>query len=190
MKGYRTVTCLLTFAVVVWGTQASASKGTAEYGAWQAHLDSATLAEADGRTEDAERFLLDALEEAEKPGRPRMDLAVSVEALADFYHRVGRLADSETHYLRAASLWEELLGPDQPRVGITVHNLAVVYLEDCRVDEALPLIARVVGLWERTLGADHPDRIAAIRSEANGLRSCGRVDEAARLEVLLEPPGE
>ena len=115
---------------------------------------------------------------------------VSVEALADFYHRVGRRQDAETQYLRSAKLWEELLGPDQPRIGITVHNLAVVYLEDCRVEEALPLIARVVGLWERTLGPDHPDRLAAIRSEANGLRSCGRLDEAAELEVLLDRPGE
>lgn len=190
MMRCRAAICLLTVAVALGGTPTAASKGATDYGAWQAHLDTASLAEADGRFEDAERSLLDALEEVEKPGRARMDLAVTVEALADFYHRVGRRTDSETHYLRAAKLWEELLGPDQPRVGITMHNLAVVYLEDCRVEQALPLIARVLELWERTLGRDHSDRVAAIRSEANGLRSCGRDDEATRLEALLDSSSE
>ena len=112
----------------------------------------------------------------------------SVEALAELYHRADRRDEAEAFYLRSVSLWEELLGPEQPRIGIPIHNLAVLHLEDCRVDEALPLIARVVELWERTLGADHAERVNAIRSEANGLRSCGRDEEAAELESLLKLP--
>jgi tetratricopeptide (TPR) repeat protein len=190
MNKRRVGICLLVVALGFCATQALAATGSARYGPWQAHMDAASLAESDGLLEDAERSLLEAIREAEKPGGSRMDLAVSVEALADFYHRADRRTDAEAQYLRSAKLWEELLGPDQPRIGITVHNLAVVYLEDCRVDEALPLIDRVLGLWERTLGPDHPDRLAAIRSEANGLRSCGRLDEAEELEGMLEPSGE
>jgi tetratricopeptide (TPR) repeat protein len=153
-------------------------------------MDAAALAEAEGRPEDAESSLLEALREAEEPGGARMNLAFSVEALAELYHRAGRRDEAETFYLRSVELWVELLGPEQPRVGIPIHNLAVLNLEDCRVDDALPLIARVVELWERTLGADHPDRVTAIRSEANGLRSCGRDEEAAELESLLKLPAE
>jgi len=190
MKTRLATISLVLLAVGVCGSSPSVGKSSAGYGPWQAHLDAASIAEEEGRIDEAERSLLDALAEAEKPGGARMDVAVTVEALADFYHRVGRRTDAETWYLRSAKLWEELLGPGQPRIGITVHNLAVVYLEDCRVDDALPLISRVVSLWDRTLGPSHPDRIAAIRSEANGLRQCGRGDQAAALEALLGPSGE
>jgi tetratricopeptide (TPR) repeat protein len=174
---------LLTVLVAASG--ASGARNPYSDGQWQSHLDAAALAEEEGRIDDAERSLLEALREVEKPDGARMDLAFTVEALADFYRRAGRPADAETNYLRATELWERLLGSGQPRVGIPLHNLAVVYLEDCRVDEALPLISRVVQLWGRTLGAEHPERLGAIRSEANGLRKCGREGDAAELEALL-----
>jgi tetratricopeptide (TPR) repeat protein len=179
---------LFALAAVVCATQASGATSSSGDGAWQAYMDAAALADAEGRPEDAESSLLEALREAEEPGGARMHLAFSVEALAELYHRADRRDEAETFYLRSVSLWEELLGPEQPRIGIPIHNLAVLHLQDCRVDEALPLIARVVELWERTLGADHPDRVNAIRSEANGLRSCSRDEEAAELEGLLKPP--
>jgi len=179
------LSALVVFLGASW---ASSVRNPYSDGTWQSHLDAAALAEEEGRIDDAERALLEALREVEKPGGTPMDRAFTVEALADLYLRAGRGEDAEGYYLRATELWERLLGPEQPRVGIPVHNLAVVYLGDCRVDEALPLIARVVGLWERTLGPEHPDRVGAIRSEANGLRRCGREDEAAKLEALLPPP--
>jgi len=181
---------LFALALVVCANQASGATSSAGDGAWQAYMDAASLADAEGRPEDAESSLLEALREAEHPGSARMHLAFSVEALAEHYHRAGRRDEAEAFYLRSVELWEELLGPEQPRIGIPIHNLAVLNLKDCRVDEALPLIARVVELWERTLGTDHPDRVTAIRSEANGLRSCGRDEEATELESLLKLPAE
>jgi len=190
MKFRGSVICLLALVLAVCATRASGAGSSAGDGAWQAYMDAAALADVEGRLEDAERSLLAALREVEKPGGARMRLAFNVEALAELYHRAGRRDDAEAFYLRSVELWEELLGPAQPRIGIPIHNLAVLNLEDCQVDEALPLIARVMKLWERTLRADHPDRVAAIRSEANGLRRCGRDDEATELESRLKPPSE
>ena len=67
-------------------------------------------------------------------------------------------------------------------MGIPIHNLAVLYLEGCRVDQALPLIHRALSLWESTLGPQHTDRVAAMRTAAALLRTCGRAEEAAKLE--------
>jgi tetratricopeptide (TPR) repeat protein len=150
--------------------------------AWQALADAAVEAESEGRLEEAETMLLAARREARGPDAARMLQALSVENLADFYYRCGRLAEAEPLYLQSLDLWAEILGPQQPRVGIPMHNLAVLYLDDCRVDEALPLIDDVLKLWESALGPDHPDRIAAIRTEATLLRRCGREVEAAALQ--------
>jgi len=154
----------------------------ADEAAWQALLDASIAAEREGRLQDAEGLLIDARREAERPGAAPMLLALSIENLADFYHRSGRPADAEPLLVRSIQLWDEILGPEQPRVGIPVHNLAVLYLEGCRVDEALPLVRRVVSLWGSTLGAQHADRVSAIRTEATLLRRCGRADEASRLD--------
>lgn len=154
----------------------------ADEATWQALLHASIVAEREGRVEDAEGLLIDARREAERPGTAPMLLALSTESLADFYHRSGRLAEAEPLLVRSIQMWDEILGPDQPRVGIPVHNLAVLYLTGCRVDEALPLIHRVAALWGSTLGAQHADRVSAMRTEATLLRKCGRADEASKLE--------
>lgn len=154
----------------------------ADEATWQALLDASIAAEREGRVEDAEGLLIDARREAERPGTAPMLLALSIESLGDFYHRSSRPDEAEPLLARSVQLWEEILGPDQPRVGIPVHNLAVLYLEACRVDEALPLIHRVLALWGSTLGAQHADRVSAMRTEATLLRRCGRADEASKLE--------
>jgi tetratricopeptide (TPR) repeat protein len=156
---------------------------------WHDAMDAAERAIRDGRVEDAERSLRSAIAEVDRPGAPRIRLARSVEALADLYHSRERLEQAEPLYLRAIVLWEETLGPRQPRTGIALHNLALLYLAQCRVEEAMPLVERVVNLWGETLGADHPDRVTAIRSEAEMLRRCGRTEEAAALQRRIDPAG-
>ena len=155
----------------------------ADESVWQMHMDTARQAEREGRGTDAEASLLAAEHEARRSGSARLLVARSLEALADFYHHTGRHSEAEPLYLRCAQIWEEILGPDQPRVGIPLHNLAVLYLSRCRVAEALPLVHRVLDLWEKTLGPAHPDRVTAIQTEATLLRRCGRATDAATLEA-------
>lgn len=156
---------------------------------WHDAMEAAEQAAREGRAGDAETSLQAAIREVDRLGAPRIRLARSVEALADLYHSQERLREAEPLYLRAIGLWEEILGPDQPRAGITLHNLALLYLAECRVEEAMPRIERVLDLWERSFGPAHPDRVTAIRSEAEMLRRCGRVEEAAALKSRIPADG-
>jgi tetratricopeptide (TPR) repeat protein len=57
-------------------------------------------------------------------------------------------------YLEAAELWEKHLGPEQPRLAITLHNLGVVYTGQERFEEARATLRRALAIIEQTLGAD------------------------------------
>jgi len=158
----------------------------ADESVWQARMDAAERAEREGRSEDAEAFLLAAVREAGRPGSVLL-MARSLEAQADFYERAGRTTEAEPLYVQSVEIWERVLGDGQPRVGIPLHNLAVLRLKQCRVEEALPLIRRVLDLWRETLGPAHPDRLTAIRTEATLLRRCGRADEAEKVDAQAPP---
>jgi tetratricopeptide (TPR) repeat protein len=157
-------------------------------GEWEARIDAGQRAVRDGRLSAAEEAFKKALEIAERDAKP-IQVARSLESLADLYSAQGRAGEAEPLYLDVIGRWRRILGSDQPRVGIPLHNLAVLYLRDCRIDEALPLVQEVADLWGDTLGARHPDRVAALRSEAALLRRCGRDDHAARLEELASDAG-
>jgi tetratricopeptide (TPR) repeat protein len=145
---------------------------------WQQEMATAAEAGRQSRIEDAEAALLRAIEAA-AAGDPAPMLRVrSVEALADLYRSTARPEQAEPLYLEAIEAWDTLLGPGQPRVGITLHNLALLRLRQCRTDESLPLIERQLELWQGALG-DHPDRRTAIRSQAELLRRCGEHERSA-----------
>lgn len=183
MAARRIVSGLLWLCAGVLSTASHAPTRGADEATWQALVDASIVAESEGRVEDAEGLLIRARREAERPGTAPMLLARSIEGLGDFYHRSGRTDDAEPLLAQSIELWEEILGPDQPRVGIPAHNLAVLYLERCRVEQALPLIRRALALWGSTLGPQHADRVAAMQTAATLLRGCGRGDEAAKLEA-------
>jgi len=72
-------------------------------------------------------------------------------------HRLeGRPARAVDLYLRSIEIWESVLGPGQPRLATSLHNLGVTYLALDRPDEAAPLWRRALAIWETTLGPDSP----------------------------------
>ena len=57
-------------------------------------------------------------------------------------------------------------------------ELAVLYDEQGKYDEAKAMHERVLAGKERTLGADHPDTLATVHSLATVLKQQGKLDEA------------
>lgn len=168
---------------------AAAGGAVADRSAWLAEMDAAASAWDENRIDDAEDALLRAIELADHAGEPAPMLRVrGIEALADLYRKTSRAEQAESLYLEAIAAWDRLLGPDQPRVGIPLHNLAVLYLVQCRTADALPLIDRQLSLWERTLARARADRSGTIRSQAELLRRCGQQEEAAALLARLAEP--
>jgi tetratricopeptide (TPR) repeat protein len=121
---------------------------------WRSLVDQAEQARGEGRLDEAETLYQRVLEEAGEPERPSLLLARAVDGLADLCRAEQRLDEAETLYLRAATMWEPLLGADQPRLATTLHNLGLVYLELGKLDEAEPALRRALAIWEATLGAE------------------------------------
>jgi hypothetical protein len=48
------------------------------------------------------------------------------------------------------------LGPDHPRVAQSLGNLAAIYCDRHRFEDALPIIKRALVIREQQLGSDHP----------------------------------
>ena len=94
---------------------------------------------------------------------------------------------AESLYLESIPMLENLLGPDQPRLATSLHNLGVLYLQAGRDDEAEAPIREALRIWTATLGPQHPDCARAYRSLSVLMRRRGRNDEADRLEKLAAP---
>ena len=108
-----------------------------------------------GKVDAAEAELDDLLAAIESAGAD--DEAPQVlETLGTLYVRQGRYEDAEELYLRAiADL--EASSPDEPYLGLLTAELARVYRDTGRRDEAEAAMQRAVELMEAGWGPDDPD---------------------------------
>ena len=58
---------------------------------------------------------------------------------------------------KAKDVIDKILVPDHPDVAIVLNNLAAVYIEQNRHDEAISLLKRVKGIWVKNIKEDHPN---------------------------------
>jgi tetratricopeptide (TPR) repeat protein len=71
-------------------------------------------------------------------------------------------------YMRSLNINEKALGPEHPDVAMSLNNLAYIYQQQGRCEEAEPLYARAVSMYEKVLGPNHPKSLI-IRGNYNGL---------------------
>ena len=85
-----------------------------------------------------------------------------------------------------AGLAEHELGPDDPVTLSTSNDLAVMYLETGRYDEAEPLLLHVVAAQQAMYGESHPESMTAVGNLASTYMFQGRhsMAEPLYLEVL------
>jgi len=119
---------------------------------WRAALEAAGTAVDDGDFTSAEARYLEVIDDAEDPQRANVLLARAIDGLADVRRAQERWTEAEGLYLRSAEMWERLLGPDQPRLATTLHNLGVVYLHQGKTQDAERALHRALSLWETALG--------------------------------------
>jgi len=72
-------------------------------------------------------------------------------------YRQGKYPGATTIAKRALTLAEKAFGPDHPRVGTSLNNLAALYQGQGRYAAAEPLYKRALAISEKALGPDHPD---------------------------------
>jgi len=59
--------------------------------------------------------------------------------------------------MRALGIAEKVQGAEHPDVATSLNNLAMLYKDQGRYQEAEPLLKRALGIREKFLGPDHPD---------------------------------
>lgn len=90
--------------------------------------------------------------------------AVDAETLAGFYYRVGNYVLAEPLTKRLLDADPKRFGqqPDDPTAVLNLQHLALLYQEQGRLDDALPMLTRALNLEERAAGDGHPDVATAL----------------------------
>ncbi|MGH9842915.1 MAG: tetratricopeptide repeat protein [Blastocatellia bacterium] len=108
-----------------------------------------------------------ALEIREKMlGPEHIDVATSLNNLAELYRGKGDFAKAGPLYQRALAIREKAFGPDHPNVAVSLSNLAELYRNKNDFAKAEPLHQRALAIREKALGPDHPNVAASLNNLA------------------------
>jgi len=176
----KTVACaVLSLIVVVPALGYPLPPGSEEraerYTVWRVEVAKGEQALAEGRRPEAESAFVSVIEGSRAIDDTSMLLARALDGLGDLRRAEERWSDAERMYLEAAGLWEKYLGPEQPRLAITLHNLGVVHIGQGRYEEACATLGRALAILERALGPDTA-QAAATRT---ALEAAARLQEGS-----------
>jgi len=108
-----------------------------------------------GLMADAERWFGTAVEILRKQA-PSTDLAAALSNLGNAMSAQGRLKEGEERTREALSVWELVVGEDDPSVAVALTNLAVLLQARKQYEEAALLLSRARSIDEKKYPADHP----------------------------------
>lgn len=137
------------------------------------------------RFEEAERLLLETIEEAEAVENvPVVLLARAYAGLASAYVFGNEFSFREAHHaaVRAVDLLREEFGESDPRTARALRMLGITLDREGRVAEAIPALREAVEIFERALGPDHTETSQTMIELAVSLFGAGQIDEAEDLE--------
>jgi tetratricopeptide (TPR) repeat protein len=86
---------------------------------------------------------------------------------------VSNYTEARSLFERAVGIVEKTLGPDDPRTGACLNNLADLLREQGDLAAARPLQERALTICEKNFGADHPNTAVSLCNLANLLRDQG-----------------
>ncbi len=106
-----------------------------------------------GRYAEAAKVAQEALKVAETTFSPdHLDVATSLNNLAEVYRTQGKYAEAEPLYKRALAIREKPLGPNHPSVATSLNSLALLYDAQGKYAAAEPLYKRALAIQERPWG--------------------------------------
>ncbi len=150
---------------------------------WDEYLTNGAKAYEQGRYSEAEKWLQDALKEAERFRPNDSRLATTLDDLAEVYRAQGKFAEAAPLYERSMAIREKAVGPEHSDLVGTLNGLADLYRAQGKFAEAEPLYRRSLAVWERVLGREHPHVATSLEKYALLLRSMNREAEAAAMEA-------
>ncbi|TVR65813.1 MAG: serine/threonine protein kinase [Gemmatimonadales bacterium] len=134
------------------------------------------LPAADSLLAEAERRLLPTA-----PGERRADL---LDEIAEVRRLQGDFPASDSITREAFAIRSRILGPDHPRIAVSLSTLGVLARELGRLHEAEAYHRQALGIRRDHYGAEHPYVAESLRNLALALHGAGRLAEAR--EVYAE----
>lgn len=135
-----------------------------------------------GSYDEAEALQRRSLEIRERLfGPDHVDVAASLQGVADVFENRGRYAEAGELYRRAVEIKERALGPDHPEVGRTLNGLANSFTYQGRYDEAKALYERIITILEHAPEPNWGRVGTAVHNLANVYVYQGRYAEARPL---------
>ncbi len=141
----------------------------------------AALRHAQGRFEQAARFVREAIEvqrRALNVSDPRM--ATSLNNLAAIERRLGNLDEAERLHRRVLSIRRQVLGEQHADVAQSLNNLAMVLIQREQLDEAAQALERALRIRERLFGRRHPEVAQSLYNLGVVEQRSGRFDQALK----------
>nr|MDZ8043396.1 tetratricopeptide repeat protein [Nostoc sp. DedQUE02] len=117
----------------------------------------------------------------ERLGESHLNVASSLNNLAELFYLQGRYNDAEPLLIQALSMRKHLLGNEHPDVAESLNNLAVLYKLQGRYSDAKPLHIEALSMRKRLLGDEHPDVANSLNNLAVLYYSQGRYSDAELL---------
>jgi tetratricopeptide (TPR) repeat protein len=109
-------------------------------------------------------------------------IAIVVTNLAELYRRKGDWAKAEALHLEAISDKELELGPEHPTLIASLNDLALVFRDEKKLDEALPYLERAMSLARKGTHEGHKAELATTLHNMAEIRSGkGEKDDAFKL---------
>lgn len=173
------VVCLL--ALFVAGASNGSESGAERVARWRAALDVAEVAAAERHWAAAEAALAAVIGEADTADRRGLLYVRAIDLLGDVRRGEGRAAEAAALYATALPLWERVLGPGQPRIAVTLHNLGAMRLELGEAGEAAVAFRRALSIFASTLGPES--------TQAQGTKRALRVAERRAADQRAETTG-
>lgn len=136
--------------------------------------------QAQGRLEDAESCLRQAVGLRSRPDGERVSLAQSLSSLALVHLSRGQMAEALADQLRALELLEAVLPAGHPEFARPLSNLAAIYAQMERPAEAEPALRRALEIASSTFGEEHEVYGGILSNYAEVLRQLHRKQEAKR----------
>lgn len=166
-----------------WSAAADDTDATPWHVTWKRTLDAglASPPESDDALDTLER----ALAISERHGNGSLRHAISLDAVGRAHLAAGRAERAEIAFRTSLPMLRGFLGPGQPRVATTLHDLAVARWKLERRDEALEAVDEALAIWRATLGEDHVHAVHSLQLRAHLLRETGRAEDADAIEARI-----
>jgi len=134
------------------------------------------------RYEDAERLLIEVLEEDKKTiGEKHPDFAISLQNLAALYQAMGYFEKAKPLYVQAMEIDSQNGGTQTLFYANKMANLGTIYQETNEPQKARMMLEAALKIREATLGKEHPDYMFTLYNLAVLNQGLGELAAAAPL---------